>query len=164
MASAPMPANENARLKVLRSLDILDTPQEDFSQALAVAAASIANTPIAAITLVDAERQWFKGSHGLAVRQTPRAIAFCAHTILNATPLIVENALADPRFHTNPLVIDDPHIRFYAGLPLLVSGHRVGALCVIDNRQRTLSDCQLARLQSLARGTSAWLEGFRLEA
>lgn len=158
MPAAPVSKNEKGRKRVLRALDILDTPVEHFSDALVTAAASIANTPMAAMSLIDHHRQWFKGSVGLSVRQTPRADAFCAYAILTPDePLIVQDATRDSRFCDNPLVLGEPHIRFYAGFPLIVEGQAVGALCVIDDYQRTLTQTQQEELRRLAVAASSWL-------
>jgi two-component system NtrC family sensor kinase len=159
MPSPATPKNEKSRLRLLHELGVLDTFHEDLPDAIVVAAASLANTPIAAITLVDEHRQWFKGSVGLDMRETRRALSFCAHTIL--TPhrqLIVKDARDDSRFSDNEFVTSDPGVRFYAGFPLLVAGHAIGALCVVDDMPRGLSADQIARLQGLASGTAAWLE------
>jgi GAF domain-containing protein len=158
MPAAPLPRDEKKRLRELAGLNILDSAPEDFSNALATAAASIANTPLAAISLVDADRQWFKGSVGLRVRETSREVSFCAHAVADSgQPLIVHDAACDERFRDNALVLGEPHIRFYAGFPLRVNGRAVGALCVFDDRPRVLSDTQINRLADLAEGTVAWM-------
>ena len=133
-----IPANESSRLAVLRSLKILDTaPEERFDQITRIAQRAF-RLPIALISLVDAQRQWFKSCQGLCARETPRNLSFCGHAILDDVPLIVPNALDDPRFYDNPLVVGEPNIRFYAGIPLTVlNGYRIGTLCVIDQQPRT---------------------------
>jgi signal transduction histidine kinase/DNA-binding response OmpR family regulator/HPt (histidine-containing phosphotransfer) domain-containing protein len=134
---APIPADEAARLDVLRAWDVLDTPAEPAFDRLVDLAADIFHAPIALITLVDSDRQWFKARHGLDVTQTPREVAFCAHTILSDSVCLVPDASLDERFRANPLVSDTPLIRFYAGAPLLdVSGQRIGSLCIIDTVPR----------------------------
>lgn len=158
MRASPLPLDEAARLRALRSLDILDTPPESFSDAVASAAAAIANAPISAISLVDAHRQWFKAERGLAASETPRDVSFCAHAIHSRTPLIIPDALADARFRDNPLVTGAPHVRSYTGFPLIVGGHAIGALCVIDDQPRTLSLDVLDQLQGLADDASSWLD------
>ena len=157
MPAAPLPPNESRRLRKLERLAILDTAPEMFSEAVAAAAASIANTPMSAISLVDRDRQWFKGSCGLDVDETSREVSFCAYAILDDAPLVVPDARVDARFADNPFVIDGPNVRFYAGFPLVVDRQRVGALCVIDDRPRELSPDQVERLTVLAQGASAWL-------
>lgn len=161
MPAAPFPPYEKKRIRSLESLGILGTLPEAFSESVAAAAASIANTPMSAISLVDHDRQWFKGSCGLDVRETPRDASFCAHAILGFAPFVVPDTLADERFRDNPLVTGEPHIRFYAGFPLMVNGQAVGALCVMDDRRRDLSPSQLSRLALLAKGTAAWLTDYR---
>lgn len=157
MQVAPLPHDESERLERLASLAILDSAREDFTEAVSVCAAAIANTPIAAVSLVDAHRQWFKASCGLDVDETPRDIALCAYAVLAVVPLIVPDALADARFRDNPLVVGEPHVRFYAGFPLVVEGQPVGVLCIIDDRPRALSSAQIDGLVVLAAGTAAWM-------
>jgi PAS domain-containing protein len=144
---APEPANEDQRMKLLRSLNILDTPNEERFDSITKLVSSIFRAPIVLVSLVDAERQWFKSTCGLAAKSTPRSQAFCAWTLLTETPevLVVENALEDDRFRRNPLVLNDPYIRFYAGAPLVsTSGLRLGTLCVIDRVPRKFdeADCR----------------------
>ena len=161
MASpAPIPNNEVQRLKRLWELGILDSDAEPAFDALTRAAALLTGAPIALITLVDSERQWFKSNIGLeGTTQTPRDAAFCAYTILDDQPFVVADALKDPRFADNPLVADAPHIRFYAGVPLtLHDGLRMGALCVIDRRPGKLSPEHAAILKQLARAASEALD------
>ncbi len=155
------PRNEPQRLAALWQLGVLDTPPEPAYDDLGELARSIAGTPIGLISLVDAERQWFKCAVGLdpGVRETPRDVSFCGHAILQRQPLVVNDALNDPRFHDNPLVQGEPHIRFYAGLPLVGrSGDALGTLCVIDREPRQLSDGQLGALERLARVVVRQLE------
>ncbi|MBE7158370.1 MAG: PAS domain S-box protein, partial [Rhodospirillales bacterium] len=148
---APLPCAELDRLRALMSCELLDTrAAPEFDQITALAAETF-GVPVALITLVDAERQWFKSSHGLDVTETPRDQAFCAHTILDHQPLIVPDAQLDPRFTDNPLVTGAPHIRFYAGAPLTThEGHNLGALCLIDFAPRSFSEADAARLTRLA--------------
>ncbi|MEO6381744.1 MAG: GAF domain-containing protein, partial [Nitrobacter sp.] len=113
--SAVLPEGETARLAALEEMLILDTAEEPVFDAIAALAAAICATPIALISLVDRNRQWFKARVGLDVRETPREVAFCAHAILNPEIMEVPDAASDPRFRDNPMVVDDPHIRFYAG-------------------------------------------------
>ncbi len=158
MITPPLPSNERRRLAHLRALGILDTEPEPFSQSVVAAAASIANAPMAAVTLIDGERTWNKGSHGLPPGAVLREASFCAHAILSSRPTIVGDTLADPRFVGNPFVVGAPYARFYAGFPLLIRDHAVGALCVVDDRPRSLDDDQVAQLVRLAAGTAAWFE------
>ncbi|MCO6418370.1 EAL domain-containing protein [Siccirubricoccus sp. KC 17139] len=159
MPSAPLPENEVDRIAALQALQVLDTPREDRFDLFARLAADIAGTPMAAVTLVDAARQWFKASVGLQMRETPRELAFCAHAILGPAPLVVEDAAADPRFAANPLVIGGPGFRFYAGVPLVQrDGQAVGTLCVFDTVPRRLTARQLHRMAELAQGVMSTLE------
>lgn len=156
---AALPANEDERIEALRALDILDSAYEGAFDDLALLAAQICGTPIAVISLVDHERQWFKSHHGLAARETTRDLAFCAHAILEPEQiLVVPDATADERFADNALVTGDPHIRFYAGAPLITpTGAPIGTLCVIDHESRTLSPDQLSALGALSRQVMAQL-------
>jgi signal transduction histidine kinase len=152
MIPAPPPDNEEERQRWLDELQILDTLEEQAYDDLTFLAAQICQTPIALVSLVDRDRQWFKSHHGLGARETPRELAFCAHAILGDEPLVVEDALKDQRFHDNPLVTGQPHVKFYAGAPLILRpGIRIGTLCVIDDHARPLSDAQMQALQALAR-------------
>lgn len=160
MIKPDIPANEAERLAALRSYDILDTPPEpDFDDLVAIAAA-ICDVPTALISLVDADRQWFKSKLGLAADQTPRELAFCAHAILDPSqPLVVPDTHQDERFHDSPLVVDDPNIRFYAGAPLVTpQGDAIGTLCVIDTVPRQLLPQQRKALLALSKQTSRVLE------
>lgn len=150
MQAAPIPADDEARLQALRELLVLDTPpQERFDRVVRFAAQEF-DVPIALISLLDRDRQWFKSRIGVNVCETGRDISFCGHAILSTTPLLVEDARQDPRFFDNPLVTGDPHIRFYAGSPLVLpSGHAVGTLCIIDDRPRALDRVDLAILNTL---------------
>lgn len=139
--AAPIPHDEPARLAALKSMAILDTPAEPAFDRIPRLAARSFDAPIALVSLIDRDRQWFKARHGLDVEETPREVAFCGWTILGDQPLVVPNATLDVRFATNPLVRGFPNIRFYAGAPLLVrGGHRLGTLCVIDDKPRELLD------------------------
>jgi GAF domain-containing protein len=147
-----IPENEAERLNTLRGYGILDTRPEDRFDDLTGLAASICGTPIALISLVDEDRQWFKSKIGLEVSQTPRVDAFCAHSIMSPELFVVPDASQDPLFASDPLVIGEPYIRFYAGAPLAApNGHNLGALCVIDQVPRQLSSDQLEALRILSR-------------
>ena len=158
--SAPLPPNEAARLKALRSYEILDTPAEEAFDDLTLLASQICQTPIAMVSLVDEKRQWFKSKIGIEAKETPRDIAFCAYTILDVNRVLeVPDAGADPRFAHSALVTTDAHIRFYAGAPLVSSdGHALGALCVMDRKPQTLTKEQSAALRALSRHVVAQLE------
>lgn len=144
--------NEQERLKKLRAYDILDTgPEESFDRITRVSKNAL-NVPIALISLVDEDRQWFKSRQGLDAPETPRDISFCTHAIQSSQPFIVNDAHADERFRHNPLVTGDPNIRFYAGVPLHTpGGHNLGTLCVIDKEPRSISLSELNILRDLAR-------------
>lgn len=157
---AKLPENEKQRLETLESYQIMDSlPEEDFDE-LTKMASQICGTPIALITLVDSSRQWFKSKLGIDVQQTPRAHAFCAHTIIDPTGvMVVSNAKEDQRFTQNPLVTGDPNIAFYAGISLLTAeGMPLGTLCVIDNVPRTLNEQQLWSLKVLGKQVIAHME------
>ncbi|HEY3268633.1 MAG TPA: sensor domain-containing diguanylate cyclase [Armatimonadota bacterium] len=152
MQSAPKPANEKARLEALERLSILDTPPEQAYDDLVALAAFICDTPIAMVSLVDADRQWFKSKLGTSSDGTPRDIAFCAHGILEPDLLMVPDTAEDARFADNPLVTEDPGVRFYAGVPLVLrDGAAVGMLCAVDRRPRQMSEAQIQALRALGR-------------
>lgn len=152
MPAAPLPPDEASRLARLRALAVLDTAREPLFDKLAEAAAEVCGTPIALVSLVDEQRQWFKAGVGLpGVEETPRDAAFCAHAILGTEVMQVPDALADPRFVDNPLVLGESHIRSYAGAPIVMpDGERIGTLCVIDRHVHALAPAQARQLALLA--------------
>ncbi|MBU9269885.1 GGDEF domain-containing protein [Burkholderia gladioli] len=151
MSSAPLPADEASRLAKLRSLQLLDTPDEERFDRITRLARRIFDVPIALVSLVDENRQWFKSCFGLDVRETSRDVSFCAHAILSQQTLVIPDATLDPRFADNPLVTGAPGIRFYAGHPLaLPDGTNLGTLCLIDTRSREVDPDDLAHLRDLA--------------
>jgi PAS domain S-box-containing protein len=161
--NAALPADEAQRLQALRDSAILDSEPEASFDSLTRLAAQICGTPIALVSLVDESRQWFKARVGLAVPETPRDVAFCAHAILRKEEVFeVTDACLDPRFASNPLVRADPNIRFYAGAPLITDGgHALGTLCVIDRAPRTLSESQRQALRLLAAHVTELIESRR---
>jgi diguanylate cyclase (GGDEF)-like protein len=150
MQTAPIPANEKTRVAALRLLNILDTEPEERFDRLTRMAKRIFSVPIAQVTLVDTNRQWFKSSVGMPERETPRDISFCAHAILEDDILLVPDAKKDERFFDNPLVAGKPGIRFYAGCPLKVGAENLGTLCVIDDNPREFGEEELQMLRDLA--------------
>ncbi len=152
MVDPSHPSNESTRLKELLSLEILDTlPEKEYDE-ITELASHICDVPISLISLIDLDRQWFKSAYGLNVKETPRDVAFCAHAINSPKQIFeVRNSLLDYRFHDNPLVVKEPHVAFYAGIPLVTSeGHALGTLCVIDNKPNKLSEFQKKALKTLS--------------
>lgn len=153
------PDDEAARLATLRRYDILDTPPEPAFERIVRLASHGLGAPISLVSLIDESRQWFKARQGIDTVQTPRSMAFCAHAILGDEVLVVPDARADRRFADNPMVTGEPNIRFYAGAPLRTpEGHRLGTLCVMDRRPRTLDDEKRALLADLSAITVDALE------
>jgi GAF domain-containing protein len=150
--SAPSPSVELARVAALDRYAILDTEPEQAFDDLVVLAAYVCRTPIAMLSLVDDHRQWFKSKVGVEIRETPRETSFCAHAIQQQNLFIVPDTRNDARFRDNPMVLDEPHIRFYAGAPLInEEGFALGTLCVIDRQPRELDEAQKEALRSLSR-------------
>ncbi len=144
--------NESDRLVALQRYDVLDTPPEESFDRITRLAKSALQMPIVLVSLVDADRQWFKSRQGLEAAETPRDISFCTHAIEQDEPLIINNALEDARFRKNPLVTGEPHIRFYIGIPLRTpDGYNIGTLCAIDRKPRKLSSDEISLLRDLAR-------------
>lgn len=159
MTPAPIPANEAARLKALARYDILDTGTEAEFDDFTRLAARICGTPVAQITFVDRDRQWFKSNFGTDITEVPRDIGFCAHTILQTSVMEVPDMLRDDRFRDNPLVAQAPSVRFYAGAPLVTSdGAGIGSLCVLDVEPKALTDEQRDALEALSRQVVRQLE------
>jgi signal transduction histidine kinase len=155
---ALLPTNEAARLATLAETGALDTPPEPAFDGLTALAAQICQAPIALVSLLDTDRQWFKSRCGLSMTETPRAMAICAHAILSEQTLVIPDTHLDPRTADNPLVTGEPHIRFYAGVPLVQpNGTVLGTLCVIDTQPRSLSDSQLQALNTLGLQASSQL-------
>lgn len=147
----PLPADELQRQRNLERFGLLDTAEDEHFHRIVRLAARVLETPIALISLVEGDRQWFLARHGLDAEQTPREMAFCAHAICQAEPLVVPDASQDPRFCTNPLVTGPLNIRFYAGAQLVSpEGHSLGTLCVIDRVPRRVSSSVVETLQDLA--------------
>ena len=154
-----MSASEQDRLAALRRYRILDTEPEQRFDDLALLASEICGTPMALISLVDRDRQWFKARIGIDLPQTSRDVAFCAHAITHAGLFVVPDTLQDARFSDNPMVRAKPGIRFYAGAPLVTGeGHALGTICVLDREPRVLTASQQAALEALKRQVMAQLE------
>lgn len=151
MIEAPTPVNESERLATLQALQLLDTAQEERFDRVTRLARRLFDVPIVLVSLVDAERQWFKSRQGLTAAQTRRDISFCGHAIAEDDVMVVNNAFDDERFADNPLVLGAPHIRFYAGQPLSAgNGCKIGTLCLIDTAPRDMSEEDINLLKDLA--------------
>ncbi|BDQ12955.1 GAF domain-containing sensor histidine kinase [Sediminibacterium sp. TEGAF015] len=153
MVPPPIPSDDNRRLKELYRYEVLDTSYEDEFNDVVQLAATICNTPIALVSLIDQQRQWFKAKLGIEANEFPRDISFCGHTI-NADTVVFEvsDATKDERFLDNPLVVESPYIRFYTGIPLINNnGFKVGTISVMDTQPRILNEVQIFTLQTLAR-------------
>ena len=152
MKASVIPACERERIVAMQQYHILDTEEEKDFNDIVELAAQLCNTPIALVTLVDENRQWFKARTGLSIKETHRNLSFCSHAIHHNDVLIVHDALTDDRFFDNPLVVGDPFIRFYAGMPLITpDGYKLGTLAVIDREPKELTEQQLTCLRILAK-------------
>lgn len=150
MKAAPISPSDPQRLQALRELLILDTPAEERFDKIVAFAASEFDMPIALISLVDENRQWFKSKIGVETCETSRDVSFCGHALESHDFLVIEDPLSDERFSDNPMVIGDPFVRFYAGAPLVLpSGHVIGTLCLVDQKARTLDTLDLGILGAL---------------
>ena len=151
MDNALLLDDDDGRVAALRRLDVLDTAVEEPFEKIVTLVRTVLAVPVATVTLVDRDRQWFKARRGMEQSETPRAVSFCTHTIQQRDPLIIENALADPRFADSPLVVGPPYVRSYAGIPLRTpEGYNVGALCAMDTRPRRFSPADIAILSNFA--------------
>ncbi len=154
-----IPDNEQERLAALRQYELLDSAAEQCTDDIVGIASHICQVPIALVVLLDEHRQWFKAAKGITATETPRDVAFCAHTILKSETMVVHDARLDARFASNPLVTGSPHIRFYAGVPLLnPEGYALGTLCVINDQPQVISEAQRKTLEALARQTMTQFE------
>jgi diguanylate cyclase (GGDEF)-like protein len=162
MKKPDIPQDEKNRLETLGSLDVLDTQAEERFDRLTRMAKRMFDVPIALVSLVDENRQWFKSCIGLSASETSREISFCGHAILDNEVFIINDALNDERFADNPLVLNDPNIRFYAGCPLTVNGHRLGTLCIIDQTPRNFEHDDIDTLKDLASMVERELEAVQL--
>ncbi|WP_112188326.1 sensor domain-containing diguanylate cyclase [Ralstonia sp. GX3-BWBA] len=159
MKPAPIPDNEAQRLASLQDMLLLSTPDEELFDRVTRTTKRVFDAPTVLVSLIDAQRQWFKSCIGLSVRETPRDISFCGHAVAEDQMLVIPDTMADPRFADNPLVTGAPHIRFYAGRPVRnLAGYAVGTLCVIDQKPRAFGHAEQELLNDLA----SWVEsGFR---
>ena len=163
MKAPEIPDNEESRLATLRSLAVLDTQPEERFDRLTRMCKRLFDVPIALVSLVDENRQWFKSCVGLSASETPRDISFCGHAILGSDIFVIPDAAKDERFADNPLVVEEPHIRFYAGCPLTSSnGSKLGTLCIIDRKPRQLTAEDLETLEDLATMVERELEAVQL--
>ncbi len=156
MITSPIPNNEAARLSAVKELAILDTPAEKRFDRITNLAIKLFAVPISTLTIMDSDREWFKSCQGLEKKEGPRAIAFCGHVVaMEKDVLIVEDTLKDERFVDNPMVTGEPHIRFYAGVPIFsLSDDRIGVFCIKDVKPRALSESEIYLLKTLA----SWVE------
>ncbi len=159
MVATPVPANEERRLDILKEYEVLDTAAEKVFDDITALAARVCDTPIALLSFVDRDRQWFKSSVGLAVRETSRNVSMCSYAILHNEVFVIPDAAADERFSRNPLVTGEPYVRFYAGMPLVSpEGCAIGTLCVLDRVPHTLEQQQIDKLKALAHSAMLLLD------
>lgn len=159
MIEPKIPANEENRLKALNSLNILDTVAEERFDRITRIARQVFNVPVALISLISKDKQWLKSKQGIDATETSRSVSFCGHTILNDNIMVVEDASKDARFHDNPFVLSEPHIRFYSGCPLKIKQqYIVGTLCVIDSKSRQFTEQEQVIMRDLADIVQAELE------
>lgn len=159
MKLAPVPPEEAKRLESLRGYAILDTAAEKAFDDITKLAAEVCETPVALLSFVDSERQWFKSNVGLPVTELRRDVSFCAHAILETGLMEVKDARADERFADNPAVVNAPNVRFYAGMPLVTQdGYGLGTLCVVDWKPRELTEAQREKMKALAASAMMLLE------
>jgi len=150
MKQPDIPLDEKKRLETLKSLHVLDTPSEERFDRVTRMAKRMFNVPIASVTLIDENRQWFKSCIGLDVREASRKLSFCGHAILEYEVLVIPSASEDQRFSDNPMVVDIPKVEFYAGCPLVVNGYRLGTLCIADHQARVFDSEDIQALKDLA--------------
>ncbi len=163
MKTPAIPDNEQSRIDTLHSTGLLDTPHEERFDRITRMAKRLFNVPIALVSLVDTNRQWFKSCYGLDVRETARDISFCGHAILGNEPFVITDTLEDQRFSDNPLVTGEPHIRFYAGCPLsAANGQKLGTLCIIDRNPKVCAQEDIDILKDLAMMVERELDSFQM--
>jgi diguanylate cyclase (GGDEF)-like protein len=152
MEAPKIPENEAERMDALEKLNIVDTPMQENFERITRITKNLFDVPIAAFTLVDGDRQWFKSIQGLDVCETPREVSFCGHVINQDDIMIINDALLDPRFADNPLVTGPPFIRFYAGYPVRATNNlKMGSLCIIDTKPRNYTQADLSQLKDMAK-------------
>lgn len=163
MLNPILPVDEANRLKMLKELLVLDTAPEARFDMITHYAATLFQVPIAFISFIDADRQWFKSKCGIEITETPRAFSLCAHAVRANQMLVITDTLVDPRFATHPMVIGKPYIRFYAGAPLrMATGECAGTLCIVDRVPRNIDQDQLGELTELAKLVVCELQGQRI--
>ncbi len=163
MLKPPLPPDETERLASLRALSILDTPAEERFDRITRVASHLFDVPVALISLVDMDRQWFKSCQGVSVAETPREISFCAHAILGDHVFYVSDTHSDSRFSDNPLVTRDPFVRFYAGYPISgPGGHKIGTLCIMDRKPRAMGESDFHLLRDLGEWAHLELTGVQI--
>ncbi|WP_413693619.1 GAF domain-containing protein [Psychromonas sp. KJ10-2] len=162
MKNPDIPSNEKQRLAMLKSLEVLDTLAEERFDRITRLAKRLFDVPIALVTLIDENRQWFKSCIGLDINEWPRETSFCGHAILGDEILVIPAASKDLRFYDNPLVIDEPKVEFYAGCPLVINGYRLGTICIADHYAREFSKDDCDALKDLAKTVEFELSAVQL--